>query len=368
VAAQPTVAAVTLPADAPPTGRVFNLNVDANLHLRQYPDSNALSLATVAFGTILTVNGREGALEEIFISATQVPPDYEFVDPVALLTDEDEDLAPDETWLNVTFNTPDGGTISAWVRADFVDVREANGDRLPLRDLLMIAGNRPGEAVNTDVTPPPVPEDVVTVTVINLDPDANLNVRRTPETIGEVLLQLPLNTVSEFLGLSVDSEWILLRHTGSDGTITTGWSSAQFLDYGFNGRNIDLDELTERGLLVEADLTVRGSQTIGAAPVIAPTIDPTIDAVVVEVALDPGANLNLRREPDVNAEVLAQVPSGTQVIVTERTDDALWLNVTFEGVNGWIAAQTDSAVFVTLSFNGDPFLIEDVPVSSATEG
>ena len=365
VAAQPTAAPIVLPESDLPTGRVFNLNVDANLHLRQYPDSSALSLGTVAFGTLLSVNGREGALEEIFISATQVPPDYEFIDPVSLLTDEDEDLARDETWLNVTYNTPDGGTIDAWVRADFVDVRESDGEQVPLRDLETVAGNRPGEARNTDVTPPPVPEDVVSVTVINLDPDANLNVRRTPETTAEVLLQLPLGSVAEFLGLSAEGEWVLLQHTGSDGTVTTGWSSSQFLNYSFNGRPVDLDELTERGLLTEADLTVRGDQTIGAAPVVAPTVDPTIDAVVAEVALDPGANLNLRRDPDVNAEVLAQVPSGTQLVVTQRTEDAQWLNVTFEGIDGWIAAQTDTAVFVILTFNGNPFAIEDVPVESA---
>ena len=112
------------------------------------------------------------------------------------------------------------------------------------------------------------------------------------------------------------------------------------------------------------DSSRRGEQTIGAAPVIAATVDPTIDAVVATVALDPGANLNLRRTPDVNAEVLAQIPSGTRVIVTERTSDGQWLNATYEGTSGWIAAQTDTAVFVTLSFNGAPYDINDVPVAA----
>ncbi len=362
VPAQPTVAPVVLPASDFPTGRVFNLNVDANLHLRQYPDANALSLGTVPFGTILTVNGREGELEEIFISATQIPPDYEYLDPVSLLPDEDTDLAPEETWLNVTYNTPDGGTIEAWVRADFIDVREASGEQIRLRDIETVPGNRPGEARNTDITPPPAKQDLVTVRVINLDSGANLNVRRTPDPLGEVLAQLPLNTVAEFLGISEAGDWIYLSYASPDGVTITGWSSTAFLQLNLNGELTDLETLEAEGLLTNTDIEQRGSQTVGAQPVVAPTLDPTIDAIVAEVALDPGANLNLRRNPDVTAEVLAQIPSGTRVIVTERTPDALWLNVTYEGVAGWVAAQTDTALFVTLSFNGAPFAIEEVPV------
>ena len=369
VAAQPTAAPAVIappvvPTDAPPTGRVFNLNVDANLQLRQYPDSNALSLGVVPFGTLLTVNGRQGPLEEIFISATQIPPDYEYVDPVGLLADDKVDLLPEETWLSVLYATPDGGTIEAWVRADFIDVRDAAGEQVRLRDLPTVAGNRPGESLNTSITSPQAQEDVVTVRVINLDPTANLNVRRTPDTTGEVLAQLPLNTVAEFRGRSEDGEWIFLSYSAPEGIVTTGWASTGFLEIGLNGQSADLERLEAEGLLTIADLTLRGSQTVGAAPVAVPTLDPTIDAVVAEVALDPGANLNLRRAPDQTAEVLAQIPSGTRVIVTERTPDAEWLFVTYEGVDGWIAAQTDTAVFVRLSFNGGPFSIEEVPVST----
>ncbi len=90
----PTIAPVIIPTNAPITGRVFNLNVDANLQLRQYPNANALSLGTVPFGTVLIVNGREGALEDIPRSSTPIPADYNYVDPVSLLTDDKEDLNP----------------------------------------------------------------------------------------------------------------------------------------------------------------------------------------------------------------------------------------------------------------------------------
>lgn len=361
---QSTLAPVIVPVGDAIAGRVFNLNVDANLHLRQYPDTQALSLATVPFGTILTVNGREGALEEIPTSSTPIPPGYQFVDPASLLQDKRDDLVPEQVWLNVTYDTPDGGTIEAWVRADFVDTREASGDKVPLRDLDMVAANRPGEARNTDITPPPVPENIVNVEVTNLDSTSNLNIRRTPDTQGEVLAQFSPGTIAEFAGISSSGAWVFLRHTAADGTITTGWASIDFLDFTYRGRSIDLDELQERGLLTITDTTTRGEQTIGAPPVVAATPDPTINAVVAQVALDPGANLNLRRDPDVNGEVLAQVPSGTLLIVEQRTSDAQWLRVTYEGITGWVAAQTDTAVFVVLTLNGKPFEIADVPLTA----
>lgn len=369
VPAQPTtapavVAPPVVPTEAGPTGRVFNLNIDANLQLRQYPDTSALSLGVAPFGTIFTVNGREGELAEIFISATQIPPDYEYVDPVGLLPDERTDLPRDQTWLNITYNTPDGGSIVAWVRADFIDVRDAAGRQVRLRDLDTVPGNRPGEARNTSITPPQARQDVVTVRVINLDPTANLNVRRTPDTTGEVLAQLPLNTTAEFLGLSESGDWIFLRYAAPEGIVTTGWASTGFLELNLNGQRTDVETLEAKGLMATALETQRGSQTVGAAPVAVPTLDPTIDAIIAEVALDPGANLNLRRAPDQTAEVLVQIPSGTRVIVSERTPDSRWLKVTYEGVNGWIAAQTDTAVFVRLSFNAGPFAIDNVPVTT----
>ena len=100
IAAQPTEVppAAPQPTAAPPgpTGRVFNLNPDANLQLRQYPNTGALSLGTVPPGTVLVVNGREGGIEPIPFSATpNAPEGYEFVDPATLLADPTkDDLVP----------------------------------------------------------------------------------------------------------------------------------------------------------------------------------------------------------------------------------------------------------------------------------
>ncbi|MGQ9887708.1 MAG: DUF4397 domain-containing protein [Aggregatilineales bacterium] len=355
---------VVLPPAPTYTGRVFNLDPDRNLQLRQYPNSQALSFGVVALGTVFIVNGREGELAEIFTSATRVPPDYVYVDPVELLQDERADLARDETWLFVTYDTPDGGQIDAWVRSDFVDVRDASGQQVPLRNLPTVPGNTPGESRNTTITSPAARQDVTTVRVVNMLPTANLNVRRLPTADSEVLARLPLNTVAEFLGVGENGEWAFIRYTAPDGGSVTGWVSTQFLAYELNGRPSKLEDLEARGLLRIVPQDTRGGTGTGVAlqPAV-PTVDPRRDAIIATVTLDPGANLNLRRTPDINAEVIAPILSGTQVVVSARTGDGRWLQVTYEGQEGWIAARTDTAVFVTLSFNGQRFELANVPLA-----
>lgn len=376
-APQPTVAPPVEPTPAPViapppvvsagpafTGRVFNLDPDRNLQLRQYPNAQALSLGTVPFTTVFTVNGREGELAEILSSATQIPPDYEFTDPVELLEDERDDLVRDQTWLFITYDTPDGGQIDAWVRSDYVDVRGATGAPVLLRSLPTVPGNTPGEARNTAITAPAGRQNVVSVRVINMLPTANLNVRRLPLADSEVLARLTLNTVAEFVGIDESGAWAFVRYTAPEGISVTGWASTDFLSYEYNGQPSSLEEFDERGLLQVVTSDTRGAIEAGSAPQIAvPTADPAKDAVVATVALDPGANLNMRRTPDVNAEVIAPILSGTQVVVTARTGDGNWLQVTYEGQGGWIAARTDTAVFVRLSFNGAPYALVDVPLA-----
>ncbi len=368
----PAPAAVpTLPQTAPqtatgPTGRVFNLDADRNLQLRQYPNSNALSLGTVPPGTILLVNGREGALAEIPFSATPAPPpDYQYVDPASQLTDK-QDLDPAATWLNVTYITPDGGQITAWANALYLDVRNPRGERIRLASLPTVAANLPGEVESTAVAPPAVPANVVAAIVFNLNEGVNLNIRRTADANGEVLARVPNTTVMEFRGISEDRQWVFVRYTTPQGGVVTGWVNATYIQYAYNNRAIDLEEMEKRSLLVITPLETRGDVSAGVAPAGIPTANPIKNAYVAEVVLNPGSNLNMRRNPDINSEVLAQIPSGTRVIVTGRSPDSLWLFVEFEGIEGWIAAQTDTAVFVRVTFNGRAAQIADIPAITDT--
>lgn len=380
--AQPPAAATPVPAASTPapvtqedvvTARVV-LDPGANLQLRELPDANARSLGLAPSGSTLIVNGREGRPVAL-VEGQDPPPEAEdYVDPAEGLA-EDEDLAPESVWLNVTYTTPDGGTITAWVNALYLEVRDERGNLQRLADLEPVGGNIPGSASNTAVTPPPIPEDRVTGTVFNLNPDANLNVRRTPETAGEVLVRLPINTVMEvngFIEADADAtetedgeepEWAFVTFSPAEGGTITGWVSTLYIFYEYNGRRIDFEEIEERGLLERIPADTRGEIRGSTVELTGPTPDPTRDAYVAEVVLDPGANLQFRRTPDAQSESLNLIPSGTRVIVTSRTGDGLWLETSYEGEEGWIASQ-----FVTLSFNGDAVEIEEIPVNPDFSG
>jgi uncharacterized protein YraI len=368
VAVQPTA----VPQIAPdlPQGRVFNLNPDANLQLRLYPDTQAESLARMPFGTVVTVLGREGELIPNQ-PATQVPPDYEFIDPVTEL-EENEDLPRDETWLRVIYTLPEGGTATGWARSDFIDVRGPDGRRLRLRDLDTTPANVPGSVSGAGAGLPTVPQNQVTVQVINLNPDTNLNIRRIPSATGEVLGTMTLGTTADFIGINQAQDWIFVSYFNPQGCTVQGWASSEFLTYRFNDRPVNVQELLDRGLFTTVPETRQVPDPVcTGVPAAQAQPTPIRNAIVAEVALDPGRNLNLRRDPSEASVVLVQVPTGTQLVVNGRSGDANWLQVTYDspqGVfDGWIAARQPSgtgfSIFVRLTFNGQPFELEEVPLA-----
>lgn len=356
VAPQPTPVPAT-PTPSLPTARTI-LDANANIQLRQYPNSNALSLGLAPANTVFQVNGREGAPVDIDGAEILLPNGQPFVDLAALLPNEQADLDPQNTWLNVIYTTPDGGTIIAWVNAQYLDVTDPDGDPQRLANLPTIPGNEPGEASNTAVTPPPVAENRVTVVVVGLSADVNLNIRRTPDPNGEVLARVPNTTVLEFLGVGASENWVFVRYISAEGAIVTGWVASGFVEFRFRDQRINRQELAEQGLLLPADETTeRGEVTQGAVPVVQPTRDPLRDVYVGTVQLDADANLNLRRTPSDQAEVIVPIPSGSQIVVNGRTADNLWLQTTFENQTGWVAAP-----FVSLSFNGAIVDVTELPI------
>jgi len=345
------------------TARIVNLNPGANLQLRQYPSREALSLGLAPSGSTLIVNGREGAPVALVEGQAPPPEAATWVDPVINLA-SNEDLNPAETWVNVVYNTPDGGTITAWVNAQYLDVRDNRNRPQRLAELPTVGGNIPGAAVGTSIRPPAVTISTVTVSVTNVAVGTNLNVRRRPDATSEVLASLPNGTVANFIGNSDDDAWVYLEYTSPDGGTVTGWASRQFLEYRVNGTRIELEALKEavdratRAPLfanVSAEQVGSASGPIRVVPVA--TANPTRDQFVATVVLDPTANLQLRRLPDVTSQSLALIPSGSQLIVLSRTQAADWLLVTYEGQEGWISSQ-----FVTIRFNDRIVPVTDIGV------
>ncbi|MCC6613609.1 MAG: DUF4397 domain-containing protein [Anaerolineae bacterium] len=366
VTPEPQVVQPTLPpattAPSGPTARII-LDPGANLQLRQYPDRDAFSLGLAPSGTVLAVNGRVGApafLPDV-ATPTLAPEATEYVDPVTLLG-EDEDLVAADTWLNVDYITPDGGVINAWVNAQFLDLRDPRGLRQRLADLPTVPSNQAGEARDTAVTPPPLPENIVEAIVVGLDAGVNLQIRRTPDTSGESLALVPNDTALELLGVNETREWAYIRYVQPEGGIVRGWVSTRFLRYSFRDRSIDYDEMEQRELLNIIPDEQRGDMSSGAAGPVAPTQNPLRNVVVGTIALNEGANLHLRRNPNSNSESLVLMPNGTQLIVSGRTDTSEWVQVEFEGQVGWTSSQ-----YLVYTFNGAPYELADIPVTATLD-
>lgn len=369
VTATPTPPVIVAPTLAPTPGIVARvvLNPGANLQLRQYPSSQALSLGLAPSNSALRVLGREG--EAVPLPGATATPTFEpgvptptpIPDPASLL-EPGQDLDPQATWLFVIYDTPDGGTINAWVNALYVSVLSPEGRTVPLRDLPTIPRNRAGVAANTSIQPPSASQDVVTVVVGNLNPGVNAHIRRTPNTTGESLALVSSGTTLEFLGINEERTWAFVRYADASGGGVRGWVSVEFVSFQLNGAPTDLEALEARNLLVITPDTERGSTFAGGvAPQPAPTINPVRDAIIGEVRLNPGANLHLRRLPSINAESLALIPSGTQLIVNGQNETGEWLSVTFEGIDGWVFGS-----YLVLTRNGRLFSFQDVPLITST--
>jgi uncharacterized protein YraI len=378
----PPTAIPATPAPEVPTARIL-LDPDANLQLRECIGSQArsLGLAPSSLGRPdvqpLEVVGREGESEVIeglqclYPDEPPVDPDAEYVDPASLLVDEDDDLVPEETWLYVKYSPPAGGEVRAWVNALYLEVRDPDGELMRLADLPQFPRNRTGQVIDSDMTPPPVPEESVTVRIINLNQGVPLKIRRTPVSTGEIIGDIFSGSAAEFVALGESGDWVFIRYLPAEGGTIEGWVSTQYVEYEYRNAPIDLEEMELRNLLETApeaefcDGTVlcgsRSANAPAAGAQATASVRDTRDVFIAEVALDPGANLILRGCPDRNStNVTLQslgidgIPSGTPVIVEGRDVDAEWLYIQdFEGIQGWVNTQ-----FVFVTYNEE--IIRDI--------
>ena len=342
-------AALTTDEAAGPTAQV-TVNPDANLHLRQYPSVQARSLGLVPDDTILTVLGRRGPTEYYGGEPADEPVDLSDLetDPAEGL-ERFEDLEPADTWLYVTYNTPDGGIINAWMNALYLQVFDEDGERQRLASLDMVRQNRAGAAISTSITSPQ-PTKRVTARVYNLNPGVHLNIRIANYASSEIIGRAGGGAMLSFLGLDENEEWAFIEYQASENVTIIGWVSTQYVRLQLDGNPIEIQALKSRDarLVPLISSESRGSITVaagGEAPP-QPTRDPFLGAVVGEVALNPEANLHLRNMPSTSAASLDLIPSGTRLIVDGMTESGEWLKVTYEGAEGWVFAQ-----YLALSFN-----------------
>jgi uncharacterized protein YgiM (DUF1202 family) len=354
-----------VPTQGPPVARVL-LDPGANLQMRQYPDSSALSLALAPSGSTLTVIGREGA-PAVLPFQTPDPEATEWVDPVSLLG-QGEQLDRLSTWLFVSYEPEAGGQVDAWINSYYVSVNRENGDLVPLRTLPTVPGNRAGETFNTVVGVPTIDEPVPLAIVGGLDEDVNLQIRRTPDVEGESLTLVANGTALELVGMNEQRSWAFVRYETETGSVT-GWANALFLvEYSYQDETLGFSDLEDRNLIETIDESQRGTEAgeieaTGDESTAEAASESFEDVVAGEVLLNEGANLQLRRNPNAQAESLGLIPAGERVVITGRTEDGAWLQTTYEGNQGWVAS-----AYMGLSFNGQPYNVVRLPVIGGTAG
>ena len=354
-AAQPTQTPL-VPTVAAPVAYV-ELNPGANLHCRELPGADKKSLGLIPSGSTLTVLGRTG--EPLVPETGDVTPE-----PTPVV-ETVEDL-----WLAVRWDPPSGGYLRCWVNAQFLRV-EWKGRLLDdLEELMELPEepfNRPGEAVDTDITPPTPLFDAVIATV-ELQPGVSLQLRRFPKTDAESLALVPALAQLEVLGYAeAPSEglvgqptspyWLYVRYRQEDGGATVGWVSAQYVSLSKLGRPYQITDL------VVVDVTEAG---YFEAPGQRPAIPVEQQDVVGTVNLNPGANLNLRDRPSADGRVVVGIPAGESMVINGRNGDGTWVQVTYTSptgkLDGWVAAQ-----YLIITRGGQSYDIKNLPILTGEE-
>ena len=205
---------------------LVNLNPGANLQLRQYPHPDSMSLGLAPAGTRLIVRGRRGPTVLYGAEPDDAPVDLsDFEDDPEEGLDWWQDLEPVDTWLFVTYPTPDGGAVDAWVNALYLAVTDETGGEQRLYELAQVRQNQAGAARDTAIGPPR-PRDRVTAMPANLDVGVKLNIRVANDSSSENLGQAATGAVMRLVGLDEDLEWAFVEHDAAEGVLLSGWVSA----------------------------------------------------------------------------------------------------------------------------------------------
>ena len=326
------------------TAEVANLNADINLHIRSAPNPDSISLRLVPNGTEL------------------------------------EFLGMNETrdWAFIHYTDEIGAELRGWVSADYINYRiedryfsftqleEANR-------IITIAENIQGDVIEEGgiaVSTPegdPVEDDNFYADVVNLNPDANLHIRRDPDAQAESLALVPSGTALLLSGLQSENDWALVRYVQPDDTQVLGWVSADYVSYRYQGRYYSHTQLLTSGRVSEVTAETRGGHLDAEGQVI-DTVDDTLYTQVV--GLDEGARLHLRRLPDSSSESLILAGNGASFNLLGFSENGEWAFVEWpqedgSSYRGWVSSTY--LIFLHRSLNYTVQQLIDAGLASAVD-
>lgn len=333
------------------TGVTGTVDTDpgVNLKIREYPREDAKTLGLAPSGAVLVIEGVRGP------ALGRGTPT-----PEATATLNPEGVSLEQVWVFVRWNIDGGGgTLTGWTKAFYLILTNDRGRRLSsVQDIFalrQIPEDTFGE-ISANVTPVG-PDAIFIIGTVTVDPGVNLQLRRTPGIDGESLTLLPagvelivlekteVQSQGGLVGEPASLIWLFVRYQTESGSIT-GWVNSQFLVLKRRGQPVSLDEVP-----VAAEIQRGG--TVGSPAVITPP--PPSGLIATIDKLDPGVNLQLRRNPDAGAESLGLIPAGTQLPVTGRNGAGTWLRVNYNAIEGWV-----SSAYVSVTRNGRPVPIHEL--------
>lgn len=170
---------------------------------------------------------------------------------------------------------------------------------------------------------------------VNAQAYRTVNVRSGPSTLYPVIGQLVAETSVEVTGRS-DSEnnWLRINHEGQ-----TGWVA--YFTVSVTG---DLESLPIIEVAPPSPVTV-----IEMHPIVATAQDASEGAFVTSFR-----RVNVRSGPGTEYERLDTLGPGETAPIIGRTEDNEWLQIDFEGQNGWVA-------YFVVSVTGS---LEEIPTVS----
>ncbi len=334
---------------------VVETNSNVNLKLREYPRTDARTLALVPSQSTVIVKGVRLPVNR---TGTPAPVGTKQPTPTLVATSRAD------IWLFVAWQTPDGGTVTGWTLAVYLSLTK---DGRPIRndnvsELLAfpeIPETTPGEMTNTNVTPIALDTNRVMGTV-QTNAGTNAQLRRTPGVDGESLALVPTGgtvtvisrtdvKLSGLVGEPKSPTWFFVQFD-VEGSSVFGWMSADFLKLARRNKPVDVKDIP-----VATEIT-RGYITGQATAVLPP---PKAGLIATVINVNNGANLQFRRDPNANAESLGLIPTGTELDVLGRNGGGSWLQVTYQANTGWV-----NAAFVKVTKAGKAVSIGDIKITN----
>jgi len=182
----------------------------------------------------------------------------------------------------------------------------------------------------------------------------NAQLRRTPDVLGESLALIPSGTIVTVLGQTtsnatpivgspVTPTWYFVRYDVGGSSIF-GWVSGDRLYITYR------NQPAPTGIVPTQATITRGYIQGNSVTQIAPTAPAGLVATVANLA--PGANLQVRAQPNINGATIDKVQNGTILPALGRNGDGSWVQVQDQGQPGWI-----NSGFMFLTHSGSPVSI-----------